>query len=75
MFACPLVVPTAERRNGNNSGLADMVVAELPGTEWDQNKKRSKIGGVKITLDGSPQGRTSFLTTPCLVGGPGGETD
>ena len=34
---------------------------------------RFKIGGVKITLDGSPQGRTAFFTTPYLTGGPGGE--
>jgi heat shock protein HslJ len=30
---------------------------------------------VKITLDGSPQGRTAFFTTPYLTGGPGGEKD
>ncbi len=34
-----------------------------------------KIGGVKITLDGSPQGRTAAFTTPFLTGGPGGEKD
>ena len=28
---------------------------------------------MKITLDGSPQGRTAFFTTPYLTGGPGGE--
>ncbi|RFZ67436.1 N-substituted formamide deformylase precursor [Mycobacterium marinum] len=34
---------------------------------------RLKLGGVKITLDGSPQGRTAFFTTPYLADGPGGE--
>jgi predicted amidohydrolase YtcJ len=34
-----------------------------------------KIGGVKITIDGSPQGKTAFFTTPYLTGGPGGEKD
>lgn len=32
-----------------------------------------KLGGIKITVDGSPQGRTAFFTTPYLTGGPGGE--
>ena len=30
---------------------------------------------MKITIDGSPQGRTAFFTTPYLTGGPGGEKD
>jgi predicted amidohydrolase YtcJ len=30
---------------------------------------------VKITVDGSPQGRTAFFSTPYLTGGPGGEKD
>ncbi len=33
----------------------------------------SSLGGVKVTLDGSPQGRTAFFTTPYLVDGPSGE--
>jgi hypothetical protein len=33
------------------------------------------VGGVKITLDGSPQGRTAFFTKPYLTGGPAGEKD
>ncbi len=42
-------------------------------SEWGKYDKRFKIGGVKITIDGSPQGRTAFFTTPYLTGGPGGE--
>ena len=30
---------------------------------------------MKITIDGSPQGRTAFFTTPYLTGGPAGEKD
>jgi predicted amidohydrolase YtcJ len=52
---------------------ADKVAAELPVSEWGKYNKRLKVGGVKITLDGSPQGRTAFFTTPYLTGGPGGE--
>lgn len=51
----------------------DKVLAEVPVAEWNSYRNRFKIGGVKITLDGSPQGRTAFFTTPYLTGGPGGE--
>ena len=53
----------------------DKVLAEFPVTEWGTYHNRFKVGGVKITLDGSPQGRTAFFTTPYLLGGPDGETD
>lgn len=36
-------------------------------------KNRLKFAGVKLTLDGSPQGKTAFWTEPLLTGGPGGE--
>jgi predicted amidohydrolase YtcJ len=36
---------------------------------------RLKLGGIKVTIDGSPQGRTAHFTTPYLNGGPGGEKD
>ncbi len=49
------------------------VLAEVPLSEWGSYKNRFKIGGVKITLDGSPQGRTAYFTTPYLTDGPGGE--
>lgn len=52
---------------------ADKVLAELPVTEWGKYKNRFKVGGIKITLDGSPQGRTAFFTTPYLKGGPDGQ--
>jgi predicted amidohydrolase YtcJ len=34
---------------------------------------RLKLGGIKITTDGSPQGKTAHFTEPYLTGGPGGE--
>lgn len=34
-----------------------------------------KLGGCKLTPDGSPQGKTAWFTTPYLTGGPAGETD
>ncbi len=51
----------------------DRIVAANPVSEWGQYRNRVKIGGVKITVDGSPQGRTAYFTTPYLTGGPGGE--
>ena len=34
---------------------------------------RLRIGGVKIVMDGSPQGRTAAFTTPYLTDGPAGQ--
>jgi len=51
----------------------DLVTAVVPVSDWGQYHHRVKIGGVKITADGSPQGRTAFFTTSYLTGGPGGE--
>ena len=51
----------------------DNILKEFPVSEWMKYHKRYKIGGVKITVDGSPQGKTAFFTKPYLTGGPGGE--
>jgi len=53
----------------------DKVLAEFPANTWGKYDRHFKIGGVKITSDGSPQGRTAFFSTPYLTGGPGGEKD
>ena len=51
----------------------DKILAEFPVTSWGSYNHRFKIGGVKISIDGSPQGRTAAFTTPYLTGGPSGE--
>jgi hypothetical protein len=51
----------------------DKVLADNPLASWGKYNNRLKIGGVKITSDGSPQGKTAYFTTPYLKGGPGGE--
>ena len=51
----------------------DKVLAKYPKDTWGRYDNRLKIGGVKITIDGSPQGKTAYFTTPYLTGGPGGE--
>lgn len=53
----------------------DRVLALIPASQWGTYNNRFKIGGVKITIDGSPQGRTALFTTPYLTGGPSGEKD
>jgi predicted amidohydrolase YtcJ len=51
----------------------DRIVAANPVAQWGKYDRGLKIGAVKITADGSPQGRTAFFTTPYLTGGPAGE--
>jgi predicted amidohydrolase YtcJ len=53
----------------------DPILAATPLEQWGRYENRLKIGGVKITIDGSPQGRTAYFTSPYLTGGPGGEKD
>ncbi len=51
----------------------DAALAIVPPEAFGKYDHHLKMGGVKVTLDGSPQGRTAFFTTPYLVDGPGGE--
>ncbi len=51
----------------------DKVLEQNPVSGWGKYDRHFKIGGVKITIDGSPQGKTAYFTTPYLTGGPGGE--
>ncbi len=46
-----------------------------PDYPFGEYHNRLKFGGGKFTLDGSPQGRTAYMTTPYLQGGPAGETN
>jgi hypothetical protein len=34
-----------------------------------------RVAGVKVIIDGSPQGKTAYFTQPFLTGGPTGEKD
>ncbi|BCI90951.1 hypothetical protein NIIDMKKI_61570 [Mycobacterium kansasii] len=42
----------------------DAVLEDNPPDTFGTYHNRVKLGGVKVTLDGSPQGRTAFFTTP-----------
>ena len=51
----------------------EKILDVYPRDQWLQYSNGLKIAGVKITIDGSPQGKTAAFTTPYLVNGPGGE--
>jgi predicted amidohydrolase YtcJ len=51
----------------------EAILENNPPATFGGYHNRVKLGGVKITLDGSPQGRTAFFTTPYLVDGPDGQ--
>ena len=53
----------------------DSIFAGKPPVADKRYQKRLRIGGVKIVADGSPQGKTSWFSTPYLTGGPTGEKD
>jgi len=46
-----------------------LFVDTLMNTKWNSRKynKKYRIGGMKLTLDGSPQGRTAWRTQPYLL--------
>lgn len=51
----------------------DEVLQRHPPETFGSYRNRVKLGGVKVTLDGSPQGRTAYFTTPYLTDGPDGQ--
>ena len=53
----------------------DEILKLYPVEKWGIYDRHFKIGGVKVTIDGSPQGRTAAFTSRYLTGGPNGEKD
>jgi predicted amidohydrolase YtcJ len=51
----------------------DAIFAGQPPRNETVYKNRLRIGGVKVVMDGSPQGRTAAFTTPYLTDGPAGQ--
>lgn len=51
------------------------VLSTNPAPGWGKYDHRLKLGGCKITIDGSPQAKTAWFTTPYQGGGPNGEKD
>ncbi len=54
---------------------AKAVLKANPPETFGKYSGRFKLGGIKVTTDGSPQGRTAFFTKAYIGGGPGGEKD
>jgi predicted amidohydrolase YtcJ len=54
---------------------AKAVLEKYPPQTFGHYQNRLKLAGIKITTDGSPQGRTAYFSTPYLTGGPGGEAN
>ncbi len=42
-------------------------LSRLAGLDFGSYRNRLKVGGIKLTLDGSPQGKTAYLTSPYFV--------
>ena len=51
----------------------DAIFTGQPPRNETEYKNRLRIGGVKVVMDGSPQGRTAAFTTPYLTDGPAGQ--
>lgn len=71
--------------SAGDKGKIFLDIVSLPGftemDDWLNNpkyvfgayKNHLKFGGGKFTIDGSPQGKTAYMSTPYLTGGPNGE--
>jgi predicted amidohydrolase YtcJ len=77
-------VATLERGSQENKLFIDVIAYPLftemdtlfkvhPPKDFGKYSNHFKLGGIKITVDGSPQGRTAFFTKPYLTDGPGGQ--
>jgi predicted amidohydrolase YtcJ len=54
---------------------AKEVLEKHPASTFGTYRNCLKLGGIKVTLDASPQGRTAYFRKPYLTGGPGGESN
>lgn len=51
--------------------LLDEVLADTPNYQFKRYYNRLKLDGIKLSADGSPQGKTAFFTKPYLTLVPG----
>lgn len=68
-----LEVPTLIKEYFPNFDGGPMEIPDTASESFGVYKNRFKLAGVKLTLDGSPQGKTAFWSEPLLTDGPGGE--
>ncbi|HUY03711.1 MAG: amidohydrolase [Methyloceanibacter sp.] len=77
VVALPLVLefPALIAEYAPNFRGGPMELPDATAKAFGTYRNRLKLQGVKIPLDGSPQGKTAFWTEPLLTGGPEGEAD
>lgn len=51
----------------------EAILKANPPSTFGHYKNGLKLGGCKVTIDGSPQGKTAWFTSDYLTGGPAGE--
>jgi predicted amidohydrolase YtcJ len=68
-----LEIPALVKEYFPNFAGGEMQVPDAAHESFGTYNNRLKLGGVKLHLDGSPQGKTAFWTRPLLTKGPGGE--
>jgi predicted amidohydrolase YtcJ len=77
VVSLPLVLefPALIAEYAPNFRGSPMELPETTAQAFGTYRNRLKLQGVKMALDGSPQGKTAFWTEPLLTGGPEGEAD
>ena len=75
IVSLPLVmdVPTLVAEYFPTFGGAPMELPDTASASFGKYANRLKLAGIKIPVDGSPQGKTAFWTKPLLTPGPDGE--
>jgi hypothetical protein len=75
IYALPMVleVPALVREYFPSFANADTELPDTVSESFGTYKNRLKLQGVKMLIDGSPQGKTAFWSQPLLTDGPGGE--
>lgn len=77
IVSLPLVleVPALVKEYFPNFEGRPMELPKEAASAFGHYKNRLKLQGVKVALDGSPQGKTAFWSKPLLTPGPAGEKD
>lgn len=77
VVSLPMVldIPALVREYAPDFTGGPMALPDNAALAFGNYRNRLKLGGVKLFLDGSPQGKTAFWSEPLLTGGPSGEAD
>jgi predicted amidohydrolase YtcJ len=75
VVSLPLImeVPMLVREYAPGFTGGPMELPDESSTAFGVYQNHLKLQGIKVALDGSPQGKTTFWTEPLLTKGPGGE--